>query len=100
MLYNITNGNCKNMSTGDFITFLTVEYPDKSLSSLFYEELTVQDSANNCYSIVVLNNTENDYALIDTKKGIGIVIDDVYIPSYKALLDKLLEDGYKITYEK
>ena len=98
MLYNITNKKCNNISTRDFIEFLRDKYPNESFSDVFYKRVTVQDAADNCYSIIALTNTQNDYALIDTTRGIAFVIEDIYITSYKALLDKLLEDGYKITY--
>ena len=98
MLYNVTNKKCNNISTGDFIEFLRDKYPNESYSDVFYRRVIVQDCADNCYSIVALNNTENDYALVDAKRGLATIIDDIYIMGYKGLLDKLLEDGYKITY--
>lgn len=98
MLYNITNGKCHNISTRDFINFLFSKYPNDNLSDVIYERVTVRDCADNCYNIISLNNTENDYALIDTTRGIAIVINDIYIIDYKGLLDKLLEEGYIITY--
>lgn len=99
MLYNITNEDCKNISTRDFMNFLEDKYYDNNnLSDIIYKGVTVQDSDGNYYSIVVLNNTENDYALIGSTRGIAFVVDAIYITSYKMLLDKLLEDGYRITY--
>ena len=98
MLYNITNKDCKIISTKDFIHFLFSKYPNESFSDIIYERVTVKDSADNYYNIISINNKENNYALIDTIRGIVIVIDDAYVTGYKALLDKLLEDGYRITY--
>lgn len=100
MLYNITNEDCNNISTRDFMKFLKDKYyNNNNFSDIIYKNVIVKDSANNYYRIVVLNKAENDYALIDTTRGIAFIVDCTYITSYKMLLDKLLEDGYKITYE-
>ena len=99
MLYNITNEESYNMTTVAFINSLKDKYhSNNDLGDIIYKRVRVQDCAGNCYKIVVLNNTENDYALVDTTRGIATIIDDIYILGYKGLLDKLLEDGYRITY--
>lgn len=98
MKYNVTNSSAVNITVRDVINLLSERYTDKLLSNNIYNNLTVQDAADNYYRIVSLINTENDFALFDSKRGIVVVL-EYYVSDYQSLLNLLLENGYRITYE-